>query len=124
MLFQTSGNVRQTDRQTDNAFTSRIMFLYNAAALGNRIATFRNNVLPSYLKASWLLKKATNHMVVICFLLGNSPASEIYIPTFRNAQFHLHRQVGVKKHTYLPMKMEQTVCSETRRKFEIKKPHG
>ena len=30
--------------------------------------------------------------------------------------FHLHRQVGMKcevLHTYLPVKMEQTVCSET-----------
>jgi len=32
--------------------------------------------------------------------------------------FHLHRQVGVKNlkkilHTHLPMKMEQTECSET-----------
>ena len=36
---------------------------------------------------------------VVRFLLGNSPASEFYMPTFlRN---------------YLPMKMEQTECSET-----------
>ena len=49
---------------------------------------------------------------VICFLLGNSPASEFYMPTFRNTVFHLHRQVGII-HTYLPMKMEQTECSET-----------
>jgi hypothetical protein len=32
---------------------------------------------------------------VVCFLLGNSPASEFYMPTFRNTLFHLHRQVGV-----------------------------
>jgi len=31
------------------------------------------------------------------------------MPTFRNTLFHLHRQVD----TYLPMKMEQTKCSET-----------
>ena len=36
---------------------------------------------------------------VVCFLLGNSPASEFYM------------QVG--KFTYLPMKMEETECSET-----------
>ena len=73
---------------------------------------------------------------VVCFLLGNSPASEFYMPTFRNTLFHLHRRIG--------MKMEQAVCSETsaykiqtpgnypekkhttfrtRRKFEIKKMH-
>ena len=33
---------------------------------------------------------------VVCFLLGNSPASEFYMPTFRNTLFHLHRQVGVE----------------------------
>jgi hypothetical protein len=49
---------------------------------------------------------------VVCFLLGNSPASEFYMPTFQNTLFHLHRQVGVL-YTYLPMKMEQTECSET-----------
>jgi hypothetical protein len=32
---------------------------------------------------------------VVCFLLGNSPASEVYMPTFRNTLFYLHRQVGV-----------------------------
>jgi hypothetical protein len=30
------------------------------------------------------------------YLLSNSPASEVYMPTFRNTLFHLHRQVGVK----------------------------
>ena len=48
-------------------------------------------------------------MNVVCFLLGNSPASEIYMPTFRNTLFHLHRQVDVCTHTYLSMKMEQSV---------------
>jgi hypothetical protein len=33
--------------------------------------------------------------VVVCFLLGNSPASEVYMPTFQNTLFQLHRQVGV-----------------------------
>ena len=40
---------------------------------------------------------------VVCFLLGNSPASGFYTPTFRNTLFRLHR----------PMTMEQTECSET-----------
>ena len=38
---------------------------------------------------------------VVCFLLSNSPASEFYMPTFRNTL------------SSRPMKMEQTVCSET-----------
>jgi hypothetical protein len=33
---------------------------------------------------------------VVCFLLGNSPASEFCMPTFRNTLSHLHRQVGTK----------------------------
>jgi hypothetical protein len=32
---------------------------------------------------------------VLYFLFGNSPTSEVYMPTFRNTLFHLHRQVGV-----------------------------
>jgi hypothetical protein len=43
-------------------------------------------------------------MNVACFLLGNSPVSEFYMPTFLNALSHLH--------TYPPMKMEQTGCSK------------
>jgi hypothetical protein len=43
----------------------------------------------------------------VFFLLGDSRASEFYMPTFRNTLFHLHRQVGIL-HTYQPMKMEQT----------------
>ena len=31
---------------------------------------------------------------VIGFLLGDSPASEIYMPTFRNTLSRLHRLVG------------------------------
>ena len=42
---------------------------------------------------------------VVCFLLGNSPASELYMPTFRNTLSHLY--------TYPPIKMDQTECSET-----------
>jgi hypothetical protein len=47
-------------------------------------------------------------LYVVCFLLGNSSESEIYLPTFRNILFHLHRQVG-EEGIYLPIKMEQAV---------------
>jgi hypothetical protein len=33
---------------------------------------------------------------VVCFPLGNSPASEFYMPTFRNTLFHFHRRIGMK----------------------------
>jgi hypothetical protein len=38
-------------------------------------------------------KKKSRVLYVVCFLLGNSPASEFYMPTFRNTLFHLRRQV-------------------------------
>jgi len=43
--------------------------------------------------------------LVVCFLMGNSPASEFCMPTFRNS-------LSVPS-SYPPMKMERTVCSET-----------
>jgi len=62
---------------------------------------------------SWCKNNFTNtNTLVLFFLLGNSPASGFYMP-FQNTLFHLHRQVGVESYTYLPMKMEQTECSET-----------
>jgi hypothetical protein len=48
----------------------------------------------------------------VCFLLGNSPASEFYMPTFRNTL-----SVPSSFYTYLPMKMEQSVLKHRRIKF-------
>ena len=52
---------------------------------------------------------------VVCFLLGNSPASKFYIPTFRNTMFHLH--------TYPPMKLEHRECSE-KSAYKIQTPRS
>ena len=41
----------------------------------------------------------------VCFLLGNSPTSEFYIPTFRNTLLHLHRRISAYE--------DGTECSET-----------
>ena len=50
---------------------------------------------------------------VVCFLLGNSPASEFYMPMFRNTRSHLHRRAGMKKiSSYLPAYEDGTVCSK------------
>ena len=38
--------------------------------------------------------KIEGNLSIVRFLLDNSPASEFYMPTFRNKLFHLHRQVG------------------------------
>jgi hypothetical protein len=38
----------------------------------------------------------TGYLNVVCFILGNCPASEFCTPTLRNTLlFHLHRQVGM-----------------------------
>jgi len=52
--------------------------------------------------------------VVVCFLLDNSPASEVYICRLFGTIFHLHRRVGnYELPTYPPMDMEQIERSET-----------
>ena len=46
------------------------------------------------IKHSFLISNSRRVLNVVCFLLGESPASEFYMLTFRNTLFHLHRQVG------------------------------
>ena len=48
---------------------------------------------------------------VVCFLLSDSPASDLYMPTFRNTLSVPSSKAGVKSH--LSLKMEQIECSET-----------
>jgi hypothetical protein len=50
----------------------------------------------------------------VCVILGNSPASEFYMPTFRNTLFYLHRRIGMKN-------KDGTECSETSA-YKIQKP--
>ena len=57
-----------------------------------------------------------NNVVFVWFLLGNYPASEFYMPTFRNTLFHLHRRIGMRN---LPRRNHTTV--RIRRMFQIKK---
>jgi len=57
-----------------------------------RILKFHLNIL------DFMISNFHRVLNVVCFLLGNSPASEFYMPTFRYTLFHLHRQVG----KYLP----------------------
>jgi hypothetical protein len=70
----------------------------------------------------FLISNFRRVLYVVCFLLGNSPASEFYTPTFRNTLSSsptLSRMdtTNILKFsslfTYLPVKMEQTECSET-----------
>jgi len=48
---------------------------------------------------------------VVCFLLGNSLASEFYMPMFRNALSVPASQAG--SYTHLPASEDGTECSET-----------
>jgi len=43
---------------------------------------------------SFMISNFRRVLNVVCLLLGDSSASEFYIPTFRNTLLHLHRQVG------------------------------
>jgi len=43
---------------------------------------------------TFLFSNFRRFLNVVCFLLGNSPASEFYIPTFQNTLFHLYRRIG------------------------------
>ena len=50
---------------------------------------------------------------VVCFLLGNSRRLNFICRRFGTlCLFHLYSQVSVEFYTYLPIKMEQTECSE------------
>ena len=48
-------------------------------------------------QGTFLISSFRRVLYVVCFLLGNSPASVVYIPTFRNTLFYLHRQVDVSR---------------------------
>ena len=50
-------------------------------------------------------KLLATFLILVCFLLGNFPASEFNMPTFRNTLFHLHRRIGVEWlcYTYQPL---------------------
>ena len=62
----------------------------------------------------FLISNFRRVLKIVCFLPCNPPASEFYMPTFRNALSRLHRRVSIKiLHIYPPMKMEETECSET-----------
>ena len=59
-------------------------------------------------------------MYFVCFLLGNSPTSEFYMPTFRNTLSVPSSHAGRCRqsfYTYLPMKMEGSVPQRRYIKF-------
>jgi hypothetical protein len=73
---------------------------------------WRVGVTPSAMQTQlvFLISSFRRVLYVVWFLLGHSPASGVYIPTFRNTLFHLNRHVDVDStHIYLPMKLGQCV---------------
>jgi hypothetical protein len=65
----------------------------------------------------FLISNIRHVLNVVCFLLGNSPASEFYMPTFRNP-------LSVPSSEAVPpMKMEQTDGSE-RSAYKIQTPEN
>jgi len=56
-------------------------------------------------------------LLIAFFLLGDSPASEFYVPMFRNTLFHLHRRYRLT----LPMKMGQSVPKHWHIKFRCQR---
>jgi hypothetical protein len=58
-------------------------------------------------------KIKTRKITVVCFLLGNSPASKFYMPTFRNTLLIF---IG-----YQPMKMEKSVPKRRHIKIHTQK---
>jgi hypothetical protein len=62
-------------------------------------------------------------IAVFC-LLGDSPAPEIYVPTFRNTLSHLHRSCSKKmEQTTGESSKRKNITSRTQRKYEIKKDY-
>ena len=59
------------------------------------LAQERSLLLPCRTLCSTLISNFRRVLYVVCFLLGNYPASGVYMPTFRNTLFHLHRQLDV-----------------------------
>jgi len=73
-------------------------FLASSENLQNFLAA-SENLHDTLSSCCWSLLFSINvleHPDAICFLLGNSPASEFFMPTLRNPLFHLHSQIGVE----------------------------
>jgi len=96
--------------------------------LGPSLFLLYINYLPKVIdsKATTVLdfKLSPWHVLnVVCFLLGNSLASEFYMLMFRNTLFISSSEAGKYEeflHTYLPMKMEQSVVKRQHIKFRCR----
>jgi hypothetical protein len=68
-----------------------------------------------------------NVLYVVCFLLGDSPASEFYVPTFRNTVSVASSQAGRYVHKYevemdrvfLNVRIQNSDAGESPRRYKI-----
>jgi len=114
-------------------FITEVKSVYSAVRTGS----LNKAVCALSLKGWWNTKKTANSLLkyillAVCFLPGNSPASEFHMPTFRNTLFYLHRRVGMKMEQSVPkprhLKFRRGGITQkkkhktfrTRQKFEIK----
>ena len=67
------------------------------------------------IRRRFLISNFRRALYVACFLLGNSPASEFYMSTFRSTLFHLLRQLGTP--TWLWRWIRQSVPKRRHLKF-------
>jgi hypothetical protein len=56
------------------------------------------NLITNIYEFEFFISNLRRVLNVVCFLLGNSPASEFHMSTFRNTLFQLHRRISVKNY--------------------------
>jgi hypothetical protein len=88
-------DLRTGDYLENRDVDGRIILIWN---LRNSVGRAWTHLIYIRIRGKWraFVNTIMNLPVVVCFLLGNSSVSEFYMPMFRNTQFHLHRQKGVK----------------------------
>ena len=92
----------------------RVLYIDAGICIGSYLFCNWNHVAPLLVKWTWTVMSLISNfrcvLYVISFFPGNSPASESYMPTFRNTlSLHHHRQVGEHIHAY----EDGTGCFET-----------
>jgi uracil-DNA glycosylase len=81
--------------QSWHATRIRSTFITNSVTYINMVTLVTSSTLVAVATCVTIVTFITKFTkIVVCFLPGNSPASEFYMPTFRNTLFHLHRQIS------------------------------
>jgi hypothetical protein len=71
--------------------------VYNDATLTkSTVYNWYNQLKNSQVLPVFLISHLRHVLTVVRFLMGYSLVSEVYMPTFQNTLFDLHRQVGIE----------------------------